>query len=447
MFRRVGRWLGAVLLLLDSGRASAFDVQQFSPAVDPQGYFSVYSSQTAPQGRFHFGLWYDYAGDPYDVTVTTPGGLLQPPTRTRYQVEGVHTFDLVGSYSLRDWLELGFDVPVSDLEGSSIPGTKDSTGIDDIRVLAKIQALQNRVRGFGLALVPFVDLPTGEDRRLTATGKVGGGGLVVGDFVRERFRASLNGGYRLNQEADHPFGYFNDGTDEILFGVGAGVLAVHDQPMLFGYVDNVEVLAEVFGGTPAYEPFKEMDETPVEGLGALRLYGPSGLYLTAGIGKSITRSLNGAAVRVVTSLAYSPPPPPPPPPAPPPPPPPPQPQVVETDEQIITLAPVYFDFDKDTIKEVSYPILDQVAEVMRQRSTAVVRVEGHTDSFGSDEYNEKLSDRRSHAVVRYLISKGIEASRLEAKGFGELRPIETNDTAAGRAKNRRTEFHIIRETR
>jgi outer membrane protein OmpA-like peptidoglycan-associated protein len=96
---------------------------------------------------------------------------------------------------------------------------------------------------------------------------------------------------------------------------------------------------------------------------------------------------------------------------------------------------------------VSYPVLDQVAQVMRERPTAVVRVEGHTDSFGSDSYNQSLSERRSHAVVRYLIQKGIQSERLEAVGFGESRPIASNDTEQGRAKNRRTEFHIVREVR
>ena len=114
-----------------------------------------------------------------------------------------------------------------------------------------------------------------------------------------------------------------------------------------------------------------------------------------------------------------------------------------TDEQIVTLEPIYFDFDKSTIKPVSYPILDQVAKVMSERPGVTVRVEGHTDSVGTDAYNPKLSERRAHAVVRYLIGKGIDTARLQAIGFGEARPIATNDTAEGRARNRRTEFHII----
>ena len=123
--------------------------------------------------------------------------------------------------------------------------------------------------------------------------------------------------------------------------------------------------------------------------------------------------------------------------------------VVVTEEQIITLEPIYFDLDKSTIKPVAYPILDQVVKVMNDRANMRVRVEGHTDSKGSHASNQRLSQRRSESVVKYLISKGIDPSRLEAVGFGKSRPIAPNqnpdggDNPTGRAKNRRTEFHVI----
>jgi outer membrane protein OmpA-like peptidoglycan-associated protein len=72
-----------------------------------------------------------------------------------------------------------------------------------------------------------------------------------------------------------------------------------------------------------------------------------------------------------------------------------------------------------------------------------VRVEGHTDFRGSDEYNLKLSDNRAKAVMQKLIEYGVEPERLEAVGRGEFQPIASNKTAEGMAQNRRTEFHII----
>jgi outer membrane protein OmpA-like peptidoglycan-associated protein len=426
------RWVGVLLIGWVSylvGEAKAFDAQEFSPAVDPEGYFSVYSSRTAPKGRFHLGIWYNFADEPVEDIV-----------------DHVHTIDLVGSYSLLDWLELGIDAPFSDMK-SGVAGTRSDTGPDNIRLIAKAQVLRERWKGLGFAVVPFVDLPSGDPERLTSSGEIEGGVIGVTDYVYQRFRASLNVGYKINQEGDFSVGELNDGSDELLYGLGVGLLAFKDQPMLFGFVDNVEVLAELFGSTEASDPYYEEFATPLEMLGGARFYSKSGLYFTLGIGKSVTKSINGAGMRIVGGIGYMPPAPPPPPPAPPPAPPPPQEKVVVTEEQIITLEPIYFDFDKSTIKPVSYPVLDQVAQVMRDRPTVIVRVEGHTDSVGSDKYNQRLSERRAHAVVKYLIGKGIESNRLQAAGFGESRPIAPNETPEGRAKNRRTEFHIVTQGR
>jgi len=108
---------------------------------------------------------------------------------------------------------------------------------------------------------------------------------------------------------------------------------------------------------------------------------------------------------------------------------------------------VHFDFDKSNIKPEAAAILDDVAKVMQANpQIKKVRVEGHTDSIGSDAYNLKLSQRRADSVVNYLTTKGgIAASRLEAVGYGESRPIATNATAAGRAKNRRVEFNVVEQ--
>jgi len=438
------RWFGVLLVGMATflvREARAFDAQEFSPAVDPEGYFSVYSSRTAPQGRFHLGIWYNFANNPISAREFNEAFPAQLPDRKNL-VDHIHTIDLVASYSLLDWLELGVDAPFSDTT-SNFAGTRSDTGPDNVRLLAKVQLLRERWKGIGLAVVPFIDLPSGDSKRLTSSGKTEGGGIGVADYVYERFRASLNAGYKVNQKGDLAIGELNDGSDEILYGLGVGVLAFKDQPLFFGFVDNVEALAELFGSTKASDPYYEEFATPLEMLGGARFYSKSGLYFTFGIGKSVTKSINGAGVRVVGGLGYMPPGPPPAPPPPPPAPPPPQEKVVVTEEQIVTLEPIYFDFDKSTIKPVSYPVLDQVAQVMRDRPTAVVRVEGHTDSVGSDAYNQRLSERRARSVVKYLIGKGIDSNRLQAVGFGESRPIATNDTPEGRAKNRRTEFHIV----
>jgi len=104
---------------------------------------------------------------------------------------------------------------------------------------------------------------------------------------------------------------------------------------------------------------------------------------------------------------------------------------------------VYFDHGKAVVKPVASPILDAVAAVLRDHPTLRLRVEGHTDSEGSDAANLKLSQSRAQAVTKILISKGISAERLEATGYGEARPLDTNRTAAGRASNNRVGFVVV----
>ena len=104
---------------------------------------------------------------------------------------------------------------------------------------------------------------------------------------------------------------------------------------------------------------------------------------------------------------------------------------------------VYFNTGKASIKKVSYPLLDDVATVlMNNLDLTLIEVAGHTDSQGSDKSNLNLSQRRAESVKAYLVSKGVDASRLSPKGYGEERPNETNETAEGRADNRRVEFTI-----
>ena len=114
--------------------------------------------------------------------------------------------------------------------------------------------------------------------------------------------------------------------------------------------------------------------------------------------------------------------------------------------KITILEMIFFEFNKDVIKPVSFGILDEVAGTLRANpQIKLVRVEGHTDSVGNDKYNRDLSQRRAMAVMRHLVNAGIEPARLIAQGFGEDRPIDSNETAEGRGRNRRVDFIILEE--
>ena len=103
---------------------------------------------------------------------------------------------------------------------------------------------------------------------------------------------------------------------------------------------------------------------------------------------------------------------------------------------------IEFETGKATIKKKSFPLLDQIAASFIENSNYIIEVQGHTDNVGNADYNMKLSDDRANAVRNYLISKGVESTRMMANGYGMEQPIADNNTKAGRQKNRRVEFKI-----
>jgi large repetitive protein len=117
--------------------------------------------------------------------------------------------------------------------------------------------------------------------------------------------------------------------------------------------------------------------------------------------------------------------------------------VAITANRIELMDRVYFRTNRDIIQRRSFALLDNVAAVLQSHSSVSVRIEGHTDDRGNDGYNKDLSQRRANQVMRYLVKKGVDASRLEAVGFGEEKPLQSNDTEEGRAANRRVDFNII----
>lgn len=104
---------------------------------------------------------------------------------------------------------------------------------------------------------------------------------------------------------------------------------------------------------------------------------------------------------------------------------------------------ITFGFDSSALQPQFYPVLDDVAATLREYNQTIVEVAGHTDSKGTDAYNQQLSVRRADAVGDYLMSKGLMRDRFIITGAGESRPIASNDTEAGRAQNRRVEITLV----
>jgi len=144
---------------------------------------------------------------------------------------------------------------------------------------------------------------------------------------------------------------------------------------------------------------------------------------------------DGALVPVVAAPApvVTPPPPPPPvvPPAPP------------AASKVTFAADAFFDFDKSVLKPEGRAKLDDLVSKIRDVNLEVIIAVGHTDSIGSDAYNQRLSVRRAEAVKAYLVTKGIERNRVYTEGKGEKQPVADNRTKEGRAKNRRVEIEVV----
>lgn len=121
------------------------------------------------------------------------------------------------------------------------------------------------------------------------------------------------------------------------------------------------------------------------------------------------------------------------------------PELMDEEKEVLAAAleGVKFKTDSDELLPESFSKLDAVLTLMKKHPDFNLKISGYTDNSGDADYNLSLSDKRAHSAEQYLISKGISASRITAKGYGEASPVASNDTPEGRSKNRRVEFDLL----
>lgn len=256
----------------------------------------------------------------------------------------------------------------------------------------------------------------------------------------EEWAAPVNAGYPINTadddiyfvwSADGTKGYFSSWRDDSYGEKDLYVIRKANEVVLLGNVFDEETRLPL----KATITVKDMDKNELIGVYTSDSTGHYELKLPNGTNYSITAESEGhlfqsSSVQVDRKIAS---------------------QEIRKDIYLkpvkeglsIVLNNIFFDFDKATLRSESDGELENLYAFLIKYPELKVELSGHTDAFGSDRYNQRLSDKRAKAVVAYLIKKGMDKKRLVAKGYGESKPIESNDTDEGRQLNRRTELKII----
>lgn len=412
----------------------------FRPSLDGGRYFTTEQSQGLYQWGYNLGLNTNYAFEPAEIVPTTGGG------RVGGVVNDLLVGHVTGALGLTDWLNVAFDMPVvgwetffnfinpdnSECLVTAACPKQTRRQLGDLWLAMKIRLIDSDRNPVGLSLQPFMVIPTGSGYYVTGYGQFSGGGKLIFDAnISRKVYLALNAGYQVLRERRYDAGTLHAIiNDQLLVSGGIHVPVGRD----------FAAIADIFGATLMESPFQHEIQSPFEFIGGAR-WSPGDIKrwsFTVGAGAGMDKGFGAAKFRGLAQVNYR------------------KTKVVELEEpgpevaeapfeeKIMIIQKIHFEFDRWVIRPISFPILNDVAEVLnRNPQLSQVRVEGHTDSLGSDAYNLKLSQRRANSVRDYLVKKGIDANRLVTEGYGESRPIADNNTTIGRAKNRRTEFTVI----
>lgn len=404
-----------------------FEIITFKPAVDGSDYFSVYSSQNLRAWQGNLGFYFDFANRPLQFEATGAA------TGRQSVIDNLLVADFYGALGFTDWFEVGLTIPVVGYNwyftDDAAANADQAPGMGDLEFMMKFRLINTENGPLGISVRPFVTLPTGDLVRYTGNGNATGGLSIITDLVWKRFSLGLNTGYVMRDDTTlHDVRI----DDQFVYGVAAN----------FKATPNFHLIAEGFGRTNIRSFFGNAASTPLEaGAGMRYLFGDSGFAVSAGGTAGIIDGVGSPRFRGFAGLQWV---------SPvsqacpecPPPAPPPDPRI--HGDKIVIWGKIFYDTDKTTIKPISFPVLDDVVDVMQKNpDLAVVEVQGHCDIRGGDAYNMKLSQGRAESARAYLVSKGVDPARLTAKGYGFHNPIAPNTTREGMSQNRRTEFVIL----
>ncbi len=413
------------LVTFHSAHATSFSTNFFHPVVDDSDYFTVYSSSSHKRNHFHLGFFLDYAYHPYEVG--NPSYDRQTGI-TDHLLSG----NVLGSFGLFDWLSVGGRLPIYFYNNINAPillrPDETNFNLGDLELNFKLRLIDAKTHKYGLSFLPYIVLPTATDPSsdFVGNGTAAGGGKFIFDFQpSEKFSLALNVGY----EARGKFVDVSGQTinDHLTMGLGVAYNVMRNKLKIIGETQMETVVSDFF----------HRRTTPAEARVGVRYAINRSMDINAGGGLGYTNGISSPDFRVFTGFTYTrrpiakvtlkeaPP------------------DEFQIGDELTLQDKIYFDFDKARIRDISKPTLDKVAALLKAHPELTkLRVEGHTCNLGTDAYNLRLSQRRANAVVDYLVSQGVDRSRLRAVGYGETKPLVPNSDEPHREQNRRVQIFI-----
>ncbi len=427
----------------------AFVLQRFQPPLQSHDVLGTSSALTPGALELSVGAYLNYASEPLRLKSASSNEVI---IRDQTALDLGVSLGLGERFELSAVLPMTLDLRGGDLGGLIPPATGDfhSASIAGLRLTPKLRLAS--AGPFHLAAAMPLYLPLGTTPYLSGSSSLNP--MLLGEYVGEDFRLLAN------------VGFLGRGAAEFLdVAIGPAVTFGLGGELPFTARGERFALQATLAGEKGLT-HGGMKELPLELLGALKWQAADGLAVTIGGGPGLTTGYGSPRFRFLAGVLYSlgslsakeaaprescpvcesptdveaPPAPRPPPkeetPCPP---------AELSGDQIVLLEPVFFATDQDVILFSSYRVLSAVADILKKHpEVRQVRIEGHTDNVAPAKYNLDLSKRRAANVRSFLIQEGIEPARLVSEGYGLERPIDTNETEAGRANNRRVMFVITK---
>lgn len=398
--------------LIRSSLASTdrFSVIYFRPTAGEEDLITTWGTDTYKAREFHFFTQFDYAH--YPLQRTNNGA------RTGGIIDHLFVQHVGGTVGLKDWWQVDLQLPVvwyNRFSAPVIPAPPFSTETDvgDIFLNSRFRLLDHKVHAVGLALVPFLTIPTGnEDHYIADKNPTGGIALAVDRHFFPWLKGGINAGVSARERVQ-------------LMDLDVGFQILMSAGLKADISKYFSAKTEVVARTPVTKPFREVVSSPAEALAGVLYHIPkTGFRISAGSGLSLVRGAGAPDYRVFGGLAYT--------------------GTFRKKSEGFKRT-VYFDFDSTRLTEKNRNVLLEVADKFKKRNkTQRVIATGHTDSVGSRFYNKRLSIQRAQAVKEHLIRhQTIEGLNIVTKGMGETKPVMSNASKEGRSLNRRVELELM----